>query len=415
MFKKLKNYLIRANELMSDDIMQFLINNSKSGANNLRKIQTFIKTIQKWNLDIDMNESGKYYDEGLYAATNFIKTAIYDMTRVFPGIIMNDVKFKGPCKHWGFSKFHESDIYKYVNSYYTSLESFKNDEIFNRLLFLVKDKFTNISMLLDYIPLSTPIIKNGVSFHSLFDKRTIYLIYMYCFYAIIQEYILTTNDENLVIMTNNILKEIRRSDIINERDIPGQLIGGAEDIDDDTEDNYSNMEEYNIITANKEGLEEKIANLLITFLTIENSNKTIFDLSYPQIAKKIRRAKDREKKSIMGYLKDMTIEERKVENEFKKYKLDRWNVGEQKGLVNYDRQTYDRERNEIIDKEPDDIVFNMLEIGEMEARDVDQLEQEYEDDVNSIYENEGYDIMHLREDYMDDYYGEEGVGDFPED
>ena len=74
--------------------MEFLMEHSKASNKNLRKIEAFIRNIQNWNLDIDMKESGKYYDEGLYASTNFVKHAIYDMTRVFPGIIVNDVKFK---------------------------------------------------------------------------------------------------------------------------------------------------------------------------------------------------------------------------------------------------------------------------------------------------------------------------------
>ena len=282
-------------------------------------------------------------------------------------------------------------------------------------MFNVKEKFTNINMLLEYIPLSTSIVKNNIAFHSLFDKRSIYLIYVYCFYAILQEYISATLDNSLIVMTNNALKEGRRNDILIERDIAGQMIGKMDNMDDDTESDYSNLEEVNIITANREELDEKVANLLIAFLGIENNNKDVFDLSYPQISRKIRRSKDREKKSIMGYLQNMTIEERKVENQFKQYKLDRWNVGQQKGLVVYDPKTYDRERNEMIEKDVDDIVLNMLEHGEVESRDVNELEEEYQDDINEMYENEGYDITHLKDDYMDDYYGEEGGDDFPED
>jgi hypothetical protein len=226
---------------------------------------------------------------------------------------------------------------------------------------------------------------------------------------------LTTKDDNLVVMTNNALKQGRRDDILKSRDAPLQIVGLEEEYNENMEDEYENLEEYDIITSNKEELNEKIAKLLITFLTIESGNKEIFDLSYMQISKKIRRSRDKEKKSIMKYLQNMTIEERKVEKHYKKYKLDRWNVGQQKGLVIYDPKTYDRERNELVEKDVDDIVLNMFEYGEIESRDVNQLEEEYEEDINNMYENEGYDISNLREDYMDDYYGEEGNDDFPED
>jgi hypothetical protein len=177
-------------------------------------------------------------------------------------------------------------------------------------------------LLLEYIPLQTAVVKDNITKYGIFDKRSVYLIYVYCFYAILQEYILTTKDENLVIMTNNVLKQGRRNDIAKTRDVASQLVGYEEDLEENMEEEYENLEEYDIITANKEELEEKIAKLLITFLNIENNNKEIFDLSYLQISKKIRRSRDKEKKSIMGYLQNMTIEERKVENQYKQYNKD---------------------------------------------------------------------------------------------
>ena len=40
----------------------------------------------------------------------------------------------------------------------------------------------------------------------------------------------------------------------------------------------------------------------------------------------------------------MTKEQREVENIFKNHRLERWNKGLQKGLTQYDRDTYDDER-----------------------------------------------------------------------
>ena len=70
---------------------------------------------------------------------------------------------------------------------------------------------------------------------------------------------------------------------------------------------------------------------------------------------------------------------------FKKYKMGRWNVGMQKGLFKYDKDTYDRERTD-------------MDAG-MEENDLEPV-VEPED-------KEAYDISGLGEDYMDGVFYEE--------
>ena len=65
---------------------------------------------------------------------------------------------------------------------------------------------------------------------------------------------------------------------------------------------------------------------------------------------KVNRSKDKEKQGIISYLGNMSIEERKIEDMFKKHKLERWNIGQQKGIFQYDKTTYDRERNELVEQ-----------------------------------------------------------------
>ena len=142
-------------------------------------------------------------------------------------------------------------------------------------------------------------------------------------------------------------------------------------------------------------LKTRVAKLLLTFLDIERDNKKIL-LSYDEIAKKIRKEKNIEKQKIIEYLGNMDKEERQIEDQFKRYKMGRWNVGLQKGLVQYDKKTYDRETAANAESEA------MLD---MDAEQLDALDKAAADEEE---DNEATDISHLGEDYQDgDYYGED--------
>ena len=147
--------------------------------------------------------------------------------------------------------------------------------------------------------------------------------------------------------------------------------------------------------GNSDDLKTRVAKLLLTFLDIEQGNKKTM-LSYEEIAKKIRKEKNIEKYKIIEYLGNMDKEERQIEDQFKRYKMGRWNVGLQKGLVQYDKKTYDREVNENKDTEG------------LENADAEQIDIENEADAEAEEDNEAMDISGLGEDYRDgDYYGED--------
>jgi hypothetical protein len=92
----------------------------------------------------------------------------------------------------------------------------------------------------------------------------------------------------------------------------------------------------------------------------------------------------------------MDKEERQIEDQFKRYKMGRWNVGLQKGLVQYDKKTYDRETAATGAE------------GELMNVDADQLAQMENAEADAAEDNEATDISQLGEDYQDgDYYGED--------
>jgi hypothetical protein len=122
-------------------------------------------------------------------------------------------------------------------------------------------------------------------------------------------------------------------------------------------------------------------------------------LSYDEIAKKIRKERNIEKEKIIDYLGKMDKDERKVEDMFKRYKMGRWNVGLQKGLVQYDEKTYDRERMEADEGGG---------APEEESVDIEQMDEAAKRDIARAFEAEAGDISQFGAGYMDgDYYGDD--------
>ena len=123
----------------------------------------------------------------------------------------------------------------------------------------------------------------------------------------------------------------------------------AQEVNDESiAEMVDDLNEVNISTINTAELKKRVADLLVSMFNIESSTKTTVDLSYEDVMKKVMRSREKEKLGIIRDLGKMSIQERKVEDQFKQYKLGRWNIGKQKGLVSYDKETYERERGEII-------------------------------------------------------------------
>ena len=102
----------------------------------------------------------------------------------------------------------------------------------------------------------------------------------------------------------------------------------------------------------------------------------------------------------MERLGNMTIEERKVVNTKKQYKMDEWNVGQTKGLFIYDVATSDRERME-------NLIQGFKDIDIQDDENIDEMVDDIADEIEAL------DINQLSENYMDgQYYSEDEEDDF---
>jgi hypothetical protein len=130
------------------------------------------------------------------------------------------------------------------------------------------------------------------------------------------------------------------------------------------------------------------------------------DYSYKQVMDKVLRSKEKEKDNITSFLKEMTDEEREVENLFKNNRLERWSKGLQKGLTQYVRETYDEEREELDRQAIRERKLGLKSVVTDMNRDIYSLDMIAEDNAAAEMDAEANDMSGLADDddYGDDDY-----------
>jgi len=411
---KLNNYLIKTNEKMNGRVMDFIDGYGNLTTNNFNKLQEHILSITKWENDSSMLVTGLYYEQSLYSIIEFIQNTIYNMVYVYPNSILNSVSpgdIKTP-KHWGLSENHNYDIEKSIREYYEDLQKYQNNRVLNRFLLNIKNKLVDVLLFMKNIPVFTPVVKEGVLFNGLFDKRTVYLLHSYCWYSVFYEYILLAEDPEMLNIEKEETKKQRRENKEYTEDESNYLSASYEKKEGDTDEKYEYDDELQTIeikVGDQTELKKSVCSLLITYLNIEKKNKTIVETPYNDISRKNKRTKEQEKKSITDFFENMDKDERNIENMLKKYKMERWNVGLQKGVFIYDKQTYDKERDGQLSRLYNDFENNELQNVEQNALDVEQLNELDERENIELYDAEGIDIDGLDEDYNDGAYYQEDI------
>jgi len=223
----------------------------------------------------------------------------------------------------------------------------------------------------------------------------------YVLYSVVYEYVEGAINSDLLTQDIQAQKQERRT-MNSERDDPSTVnFGVEEEIGDENQEVYDEMAELHIEVGNQEEFQKRVGTMLKVFLEIAMNNKSIVDFDYASIIEKTHKYKQQEKARIVERLRNMSIEERRVENMKKHYKLAEWNVGQNKGLFVYDILTSDRERQENIEQGFVDIDANL------------QGDDDVEMEENMADETEALNINGLSEDYMDgQYYSEDEEDNF---
>jgi len=330
--REFKNYLAAANEEMQNKIVGFVRTSTNM---NERKFAQFEKCIR--DISVFKETGNDLYierqDETIYKMTQFIKNSLRSITRVFPNIIINDntVSMTIP-KHWKLSERHVSDLQAILQKHYSPLHKYFKDPVISLMLEKVQLLTRDVDMLAQNTEFYAPIKVGEEVKYSVFDRRLSIMLFKFYFYTVLLDFISLKDDDDLLI-----------------RAVP-RPVGEAFSEDTITSVEVREMEtgdisELEIVSGEKELLTEKIAGLLVAFSTIICSDKDVIDYNYDSLMERVLRAKEKEKDIMTDYLKEMTDEEREIENLFKNHKLEKWSKGLQKGLTTYQKDTYDEERD----------------------------------------------------------------------
>jgi hypothetical protein len=343
--RSFKNYLAIANEGMLNVINDFISRFANIKTSEINKIKECIKTISDFQKIGNENFIEKD-DETIYRMVNFIKNSIVFITREMPNIIINNVDYshvKIPL-HWKLSDLHNNDLIKSIKKHYLPLYSYYNDEevklILNKFLILTRDTELLASNTEFYAP-----IKMGDKYvYSVFDRRCITSLFTFYFYSILTDLIsLKDNDDILLQNISRPLSSDSDKELIKVNTLEFETMTTKRANEFQT----GSISEIEIIKGEKEGVTKKIANIIVSAMTIICSDKAVINYNYDSLIELVTRTKEDEKDSITTYLKEMTDEEREVENLFKNNKLERWSKGLQKGFVTYQPDTYDEERENM--------------------------------------------------------------------
>ena len=414
--KILKNYLNRVNnQFLKPEIVAFLKSYGQLEKRAFEKMTGFLNTIvKKWNIENQIS-----------SIATFMKNVIQDITVGFPNIILNNNLNNRIHGYWGLSENDERVLYNFNKSYYDPLKPFFADRILQRVLQEVESKCVDLRLFFNTLPIYSPIQRGEHEYFALFDRDMITFLIEYIFYSILHEYIQAANDDKMILVDRIEKKMDRRADIKERADISIQFETVLGEIDESV---VEEIAEVQIEMGNKKDLQERVAALLVTFMTIIQDNKEDIDISYEMIATAIRKRKEIEKNRFTERLRLLSPDERKIEDQKKKFKLGEWNVGMQTGLFKYDKKTSDRERKEQELEEQLEIAkygmrtsdyettYNGEEEVELEGQEIDQIEEEDEDALERVdrMENQdgGIDISGLKRGWMDgDYYSEDGSDD----
>ena len=370
--KSTNDEIFEKNEILKDEIIDFLTKNSKDDIKNIVK---FIKKYDDWiEISYKTNITNSI-DDTSYRSIDFTKNINFLLTKTIPNMIINNQDLhENVPKHWNLSDNDNNKVRDSISEYFNYFSRYYHSKITD-LLPKIEQKCINTFLLQSMLPCKSDILLNdNKSIRSILNSETCKLIHEYCFLSVIKQYILLS-DEDYIEKTRDTFIE----DFVN---------------------NNENIDE--ILLGNKISLQEEICSLLITALNMFISYKDMLNVSYEDIMNTVNKAKEKEKRDFTDIkLKQLSDEARKVNFKKKLLQLDEWNLGNQKGLTTYVKDWKDT------GEAPNFMDVNIYDNSD--TVDNSNLERELhniENDVD-IYqqeeERENYSMAHLAE---DDDFGE---------
>ena len=408
----LKNELVKSNRILYNEILVFIERYGQLSNSEFLKIQAFLGKIHLWK--------GKH---NLYEIVQFFKNAMYDLTQYLPGLMINSDKTANDGKinenirihkYWELSDADYADIRRSIETYTAELKEFRGETAVIELIKRAVPAVTDLYLFFKEMPVFSTLMKDREYFQ-LFDKDTVYMLAQHVLFSTIYAYISVTEDVEIKQIHNEKQKQKQRERIAEQTDV-FQSVGVGEDVEgigmdaDEFTEAYENLLEVQIEIGQKQELNERVAKFILVFINMYRKNKHTMDYVYEDIVKKSLTNKTKEKERVIREKKEMKPEMRKIDNLHQKYSLGKWNVGLQKGIFKYDKQTSDRERIENAQQGIyDDLITEIEEERQMNIATgpitMENTEEDFDRDMEkqAIIEeiNEMYDFTMGSEGYMD--------------
>ena len=381
--RKMKNYLERANTENEIDIMNFMKLNSSGKIS--KEFEECIRNITNFK-QIGDNVLIEKEDETIYKMIAFIKNSIRNLIHIFPNMIKNKIDYNTVSipQYWKLSERHNKDLKEIMNKHYSLLYKFyDNNNEFKKILDRIQQITINLELLVNnsefYAPLKT---QNGY-IYSAFDRRMTVMLFKFYFLSIFKYYISIISDDDILTQSLTI-----------------DAIELSPSVDLIVEQEQGYIPDNEIITGEKKIISQNLASLFDVYSIIIHKEKLNIDYNYESLMERVTRSKEKEKDIITNYLKEMTDEEREIENIFKNNKLENWSKGLQKGVRIYQADTYDDER-EAMEKQAiiemklgktdlvTDMNKNIYAMEELEEQDTDDRIDTEENDLTNFYGNDG--------------------------
>ena len=399
--RTLKNYLMRSNEALNVELFEFINVNGSILKRQKRNIKKTLDTFTKWKiLDDDRSNALSITDSAMYTVVQFIKSYSYSLIKVFPNIILNGVDYSNVKipGYYGFAKKHVLDLKGEIDKYYKQLVKFYKNKTIEPILREIQKKNENLLLLIMETPCLTDITFKGSTTKSIFDRETSMLLFenylLQCFKGYID---LSTNPDIIAIQLTESLDHDSKETIDSAKDRERRLgfIGFEKRLQD----------------GDLKTMKKTVADLLIAYLNIFDSHKSIIDLPYEKIADVVFKSKESEKDTFTDKLQALSDEAREIDTILKVNKLSHWGKGA--NVAKYSKDTFDddmiiRERMQMIETKV------RKQSGVVDAN-VDQYVDDYLEEaaVEDEIEREENDMSRIGEDYMDgDPDGDEHDGWF---
>ena len=338
----LRDYLLTINNNLHKIIIRFIKTHGNITKNELDKIEDYIlKMMHRKSAANNAaaatktdSESNHESNDFLYTIINFMKNIIYRFSKVYPNILINGANYNYIPRHWGLSEKHNNDIRNFIANMFDDLKKYNLDENLLDLFETFKQEIDDINLFIQNVPVFSPIHAENTTFYKFLNKDTTNLIYMNAWYSTICHFIELVNDPDIIRKNINLQKK-QNNDTVEDllRFAPIELATDA-----DTDLIGIQLDEGNAVE-----LKQKACFIILGIMKIEEKNKQYIQMSYDEISGKMNKTKEAEKKKITDFFENMQKDERYVENQLKKYKIGKWNVGMQRGLFIYDKNVYDNE------------------------------------------------------------------------